>query len=290
MGLDSVSVLLLWTAIAIYALAFVAYSVDLAMRSGVASAELVDEKRVSRAKQLVAAGGGDPASTSETDEASETTKPPYSKRFVFARIGTSLTVLGFLLHLGAAVTRGLASGYVPWANLYEFIMMGTLLIVLVYLITLTRVDVRFAGAFILGLVVVLLGLSATNFFVEVVPLAVPLQSVWLVIHVFVASLSVALFALAFAMSVLQLMQSRREQKQTGLRFLVTLPTADRLEVLTYRFITIGFVLWTFTLIAGAIWASSAWARYWGWDVKEVWTFIIWVLYAGFIHARATRAA
>jgi cytochrome c-type biogenesis protein CcsB len=72
------------------------------------------------------------------------------------------------------------------------------------------------------------------------------------------------------------------------RALRTVPSSPQLEALAYRCTTYGFVLWTFTLIAGAIWAQSAWTRYWGFDVKETWTFIIWVLYAGYIHARSTR--
>jgi cytochrome c-type biogenesis protein CcsB len=87
----------------------------------------------------------------------------------------------------------------------------------------------------------------------------------------------------------QLLQARREARGgEGLRFLSTLPNAERLENLAYRLILVGFVFWTFTLIAGAIWAERAWGRYWGWDTKEVWTFIIWTIFAGYIHARATR--
>ena len=116
----------------------------------------------------------------------------------------------------------------------------------------------------------------------------PLKSVWLVIHVFVASLSTAFLALAFGLSVMQLLQARRERlavvaAENGggpeRSFLRTLPSAEALEGLAYRLAIIGFILWTFTLIAGAIWAQDAWGRYWGFDVKEVWTFIIWVLYA-----------
>jgi cytochrome c-type biogenesis protein CcsB len=111
--------------------------------------------------------------------------------------------------------------------------------------------------------------------------------------VFVASLGTAFLALGFALSVVQLIQSRQEALRLELsalklRFLATLPNADRLENLAYRVNIIGFIFWTFTLIAGAVWAESAWGRYWGWDTKEVWTFIIWVIYAGYIHARATR--
>ncbi len=306
--LDSVSVLLVWTAIAIYALAFVAYAVDLARR-GAMAVEVKDaaakDARV-REREVVMAGAGHGASRDAVaaqalgGESALDAPIGRRQRLVWARIGTSLTVLGFLFHLGADVTRGIAAGRVPWSNMYEFALTGTLLIVAVYLAVLFRYDLRFLGTFITGLVVVLLGGTAIWFYTDIVPLMDPLKSVWLVIHVFVASLSTALFALAFALSVLQLMQARRERKtaaadasatgpaKTGPRFLRTLPSADALESLAYRFAIIGFIFWTFTLIAGAIWANDAWGRYWGFDTKEVWTFVIWVLYAGYIHARATR--
>lgn len=306
LGLESISVLLVWTAIAIYALAFAAYAVDLARRGAAA----VDAKDAAtqRARELVGADvgyagvvgamrAGEAASGSALD-----TPIGRRPRFVWARIGTSLTVLAFLFHLGADVTRGIAAGRVPWSNMYEFALTGTLLIVAVYLAVLLRYDLRFLGTFITGLVAVLLGGTAIWFYTEIVPLMDPLKSVWLVIHVFVASLATALFALAFGLSVLQLMQARRERKTapaagpadegptagSGPRFLRTLPSADALESLAYRFAIIGFIFWTFTLIAGSIWANDAWGRYWGFDTKEVWTFVIWVLYAGYIHARATR--
>ena len=224
-------------------------------------------------------------------------------RYVWARIGTTLTALGFLFHLGATVLRGVAAERVPWSNMYEFALTGLLLIVGVYLAVLTKYDLRFLGSFITGLAVVLLGGATLAFHVEVVPLADPLKSVWLVIHVFVAILATSLFALAFGLSVVQLLQTRRERKlaeaaadpeaasadPTPRRsFLRTLPDADALESLAYRFAIVGFIFWTFTLIAGAIWANDAWGRFWGFDTKEVWTFVIWVLYAGYIHARATR--
>jgi cytochrome c-type biogenesis protein CcsB len=282
-GLDDISVLMLWTAVAIYVLAFVAYSVDLARRSEVASNAKL------RAEAELVTAGGTGAAIAKTPARDAATP-----RYEFARIGTSLTVLAFLLHLGATITRGIAAERVPWANNYEFAMTGTLLIVAVFLAVLTRIDLRFLGTFIVGLVVTLMGTSAVSFYVEVTPLADPLKSTWLVIHVFVASLATAFLAIAFALSVTQLMQLRRQRllsegaAKTGPKFLRTLPNADTLEGMAYRFATIGFIFWTFTLIAGAIWANDAWSRYWGFDVKETWTFIIWVLYAGYIHARATR--
>lgn len=310
--LDDVSVLLVWTAIAIYALAFIAYAVDLARRGAVAVDAKDAAARTARDRELVAAGAGGSSRGGivEAMRAQETASEaalnaPVGRRarLVWARIGTSLTVLGFLFHLGGDVTRGIAAGRVPWSNMYEFALTGTLLIVAVYLGVLFRYDLRFLGTFITGLVVVLLGGTAIWFYTDIVPLMDPLKSVWLVIHVFVASLATALFALAFGLSVLQLMQARREAKtaalakaeaaaagtaKTGPRFLGTLPGAEALESLAYRFAILGFIFWTFTLIAGSIWANDAWGRYWGFDTKEVWTFVIWVLYAGYIHARATR--
>lgn len=283
--LNVISPILLWTAIAIYAAAFVAYAFDLARRSEVSA-----DAQTVRESALVGAGGGSGGGQAGVGSGTEA-KP---QRYVMARIGTSLTVLAFVFHLGATLARGFAAGRVPWANLYEFAMIGTLLIVAVFLVVLSRIDLRFLGTFITGLVVVLLGLAATNFYVEVSPLMDPLKSVWLIIHVFVASLATAFFALAFALSVIQLMQSRRERlvgegaEKTGPGFLRTFPTAERLESMAYRFTIIGFILWTFTLIAGSIWAYYAWSRFWGFDVKETWTFVIWVIYAGYIHARATR--
>ena len=308
LSLDAVSVLLIWTAIAIYALAFIAYALDLARRS----ADAVDAQGVpayATQRELAAVGtrlgSGAPDRSANTTSTGSVATPPRRSRQMWARVGTALTVLAFLFHFGATVTRGFAAGRVPWSNMYEFSMTGTLLIVAVYLVVLIRYDLRFLGTFITGLIVMLLaGVLLGGLYTEVVPLMDPLKSVWLVIHVFVASLGTAFFALAFALSVVQLMQARRERRAVEAseavadgtidasgrspRFLRTLPTADTLESLAYRFAIVGFIFWTFTLIAGSIWAQDAWGRYWGFDTKEVWTFVIWVLYAGYIHARATR--
>lgn len=341
--LDDASVLLIWTAVVLYALSFIAYAIDLGVRSAAATdakdaagrgasgtsaaGRGSNETSAAKARELVGAGagassgsgavsiefgdavaatavappnraaGGAPTDRAASAAGSGTGEATTPKRMVMARIGTTLMVLAFLFHLGGTITRGIAAERVPWSNMYEFAMTGTLMIVFVYLVVLIRYDLRYLGVLIAGLALVLLGGSAVTFYVEVVPLAEPLRSVWLVIHVFVATLSTAFFALAFGLSVLQLLQARRERLEKlpdskplarGLRFLRTLPGADALESLAYRFAIIGFAFWTFTLIAGSIWAQDAWGRYWGFDTKEVWTFVIWVLYAGYIHARATR--
>lgn len=291
---DSISLLVVWTAIAVYLLAFVAYAIDLAQRS-------VRRDEVQRARALVTAGGGDThsgAGVGRTALNEVRTRPEQRQRLLWARIGTVLTGFAFVFHLAGTIGRGLAAERVPWANMYEFALTGTLLIVAVYLIVLRRYDLRFLGSFLIGMVALLLGGATLGFYVEVTPLMDPLKSVWLIIHVFVASLGTALFAISCGLSATQLLQARRERrasgkggedaKRSGLGYLRTLPTAEALESLAYRFAIVGFIFWTFTLIAGSIWANDSWGRYWGFDTKEVWTFVIWVLYAGYIHARATR--
>jgi cytochrome c-type biogenesis protein CcsB len=291
-NLNELSILSLYSAMAVYALAFIAFSIDLAKRSSaVDAAEVETDKAGAKEASVANSAGGTSTLTRISARIANDAATPYG-RSASLRVGVSLSILAWALHLVAAVLRGIAADRVPWANMYEFAMTGTLLIVTVYLIVLTRIDLRFLGTFVSGLVLILLGI-AQQYYVEVAPLPPALQSVWLVIHVFVASLGTGFFALGFALSLVQLLQFRREErvgteKSSRLKFLKTLPTAVTLENLAYRTNIIGFILWTFTLMAGSIWAERAWGRYWGWDTKEVWTFIIWVIYAGYIHARATR--
>ena len=255
-----------YSAMAVYTLAFLAFTWDLATRSA--------KKPVP-----VMAGGGREA---EAPAAPASWGP-------FQRIGLTLSVLAWIVHLLATIGRGIAGNRVPWANMFEFGLTSTLLIVAVFLGTLFWKDLGYLGAYITGFVLLALGVVTVNFYVDVVPLPPALQSGWLVIHVFVASTATAFFALGAALSVLQLVRARYEAWQMAkARIMNTLPSSSVMESLAYRLNVVGFVLWSFTLIAGAIWAERAWGRYWGWDVKEVWTFIIWVLFAGYIHARATR--
>ena len=313
--LDSFSILSLYSAVALYTFAFICFALDLARRSSTASAAERAERGSSGAEAgaTVASGAASTAggiasvaggvgviasarvkTTIGAGEGSASASIDYG-RSPLLRIATALTVIGWLLHVSAVVLRGVAAGRVPWANMYEFSMTGTLMIVSVFLLTslLFKQDLRFLGTFITGLVLVLLMGAGLNFYVSVVPLPPALQSIWLIVHVVVAALATGFFALGFALSITQLFQFKREGlvaagKQSKVRLLATLPSAEKLEALAYRMNIVGFIMWTFTLMAGSVWAEKAWGRYWGWDTKEVWTFIIWVIFAGYIHARATR--
>lgn len=289
---DELSLVALYSAMSVYALAFIAFAIDLSRRGVVVQqAEVAARKAAKAAARSASKSGG--SVLLEAPDAPMVDRVEY-KDSPALRVGVALTVIAWLLQLGADVLRGIAASRVPWANMYEFALTGTLLIVTVFLgvVFFSKQDLRFLGTFITGLVLLFLGVATVNFYVAVAPLPPALQSAWLVIHVFVATTATGFFALGFALSVLQLMQARREKHvsegRSGIRFLATLPDSERLENLAYRINIVGFILWTFTLVAGAIWAERAWGRYWGWDTKEVWTFIIWTLYAGYIHARATR--
>ncbi len=263
--LASYALVAIYSAMAVYLLAFVFFTLDLAKRS----AENQKAAEVPReAEGGLAAGSG-------------------ARRM--ERIAFSLTVLAWVLHVAGAVLRGLAIGHVPWSNMFEFSLVSSGVIVGVFLLLQFWQNLRFLGTYISGAALVVLGVGTVNFYVPISPLPPALQSYWLVIHVFVATLGTAFFAVGAGLSIFQLLQSRREADRLArLSFLGTMPAAEKLENLAYRVIVVGFVFWTFTLIAGSIWAERAWGRYWGWDTKEVWTFIIWVLFAGYIHARATR--
>ena len=283
--LAAYSVVAVYSAIVVYVLAFIAFALDLSQRSAIAQS--AQAATVAPVKQ---ASGRSTAVLERTAPPLVPVTPGVSGRASrFQRTAFALVIVGWVVHLSALALRGVAAGRVPWGDLYGFVMTGTAIMVGVFIFIQFYRDVKFLGAFITGIVVLLLGLASVNFYVPVGPLNPALQSVWLVIHVFVATLGTGFFAVGGGLSVAQLLQARREAG--GLKrvpFLATFPSSEALENIAYRVIVVGFAFWTFTLIAGAIWAERAWGRYWGWDTKEVWTFIIWVTFAGYIHARATR--
>ena len=281
------SLVAIYSAMFVYALAFIFFTLDLARRWSDAKLDAA----VPAASLTVGAGVGSGGTTlldrPELADAPDVPGGPVRrKNSITARLGLIFTVMAWVLHVGGTIFRGVAAGRVPWANMFEFTLTATGIIIAVFLVLQFWQDLRFLGAYVTGFVLVFLGVATTNFYVDVVPLPPSLQSYWLVIHVFVASLGTGFYGMGAARSVVQLVQARREAK--GLGAVRGIPTAERLETLAYRLIVVGFVFWTFTLIAGSIWADHAWGRYWGWDTKEVWTFIVWVIFAGYIHARATR--
>lgn len=222
-----------------------------------------------------------------------------AQRFAFLLVSAAT-----LMHLLGVITRATATQRVPWANMYEFATTSTAVVTLAFLaFSIKRVELRALGTFVVGPVLLVLLLAQTVWIVPAAQLTPSLQnSHWIYIHIGVAIISTALSILGAVIAGLQLLQARHErglveQAQAGQempehwgRFghvLDRLPSSTVLETLSFRIHSVAFVCWTFTLIFGSIWAREAWGRFWGWDPKEVWTFIIWVIYAAYLHARTT---
>lgn len=210
-----------------------------------------------------------------------------SKTAKIARIATALMVLGFLLLLAAVIARGLSAHRVPWGNMYEFSITGALAFTGAYLAALQKYDLRWLGLPISIAVLLVLGTAITLLYRPSAPLVPALKSTWLVVHVSAAIISGGVFLLANSIAATYLILDRMESRGGRNAWAKRLPTLEVLDQLTYRLVAFVFPLWTFAVIAGAIWAESAWGRYWGWDPKETWAFITWVAYAAYLHARVT---
>ncbi len=213
---------------------------------------------------------------------------------LYGRIGVALTVVAAFLQFIALVSRGLAADpvRVPWGNMYEFTLMGTWVVVVGYLLLYNRFGLSWLSPVVTSFVLVTLMVDVLLLYTPVMPLRDALKSPWLVIHVVAAIIATGAFTLGGMCSALFLIKQRWEEKQaTGGRtggYLARLPTLEVLDRIAYRTHAFAFPIWTFAaLIAGPIWAYYAWGRYWGWDPKEVWAFITWVVYAAYLHARAT---
>jgi len=196
-------------------------------------------------------------------------------------LATGLLIVGFSL-------RGLAAGRFPLGNMYEFSLAAAIAVSLVYLIAATRTDLRWLGVWVVGAVLLTLGVAVTLLYTESAQLVPALKSWWLVIHVSAAAISGGAFTLSAGLITAYLIRLRAEERGTAGNGLASrLPSSQRLDALAYRTIAFVFPVWTFAVIAGAIWAENAWGRYWGWDPKETWAFVTWVIYAGYLHARST---
>jgi cytochrome c-type biogenesis protein CcsB len=205
-------------------------------------------------------------------------------------IGVALTVLGLTVHIAVIVTRGLAAGRFPLGNMYEFVVGLTAVFAIGWLALLARRPaMRPLGLFVTAALALLLGFASLVLYTAAGPLVPALQSYWLTIHVSAAATASGLFLLAFVPAALYLIRAGHDAGKRRFPYPIggKLPAADTLERLTFRLHTFAFPIWTLAVICGAIWAEASWGRYWGWDPKETWSFVSWVAYAAYLHARAT---
>ena len=236
------------------------------------------------AEELVLAGSAEPPPAANDDRTLQAEK--------YGRIGVAMTVIAATLHLLGLVSRGLATDpiRVPWGNMYEFTLAATFGVSVIYIVLMRKYDLRWLGMIVTGFIVAILMLDVTVLYKDAGPVMPSLHSYWLVIHVLAAITATGAFMVGGMLSLLYLVKESAE-KRGALRprgFLVQLPAIVVLDRVAYRLHAIAFPIWTFAaLVAGPVWAKAAWGSYWNWDPKEVWAFITWVVYAAYLHARAT---
>ncbi len=282
----------MYSAIAVYAGGMVAFAAEWAFGARVVSRAA--DSSVSRTRSVLGSTGIGATAVVVPPRIQSWSKTQFTADKP-GRIAVALTLLAFGLHLAAVLCRGLSAQRVPWGNMYEFSTAAALAVSGAFLVLLTRQPVRWLGVFVVPVVLLTLGLAVTVLYTESAQLVPALNSYWLVIHVLAAVISSGAFTLGAVASLLYLLVARyRKYPPEGgsntRRFaalLGRLPSAEVLDRTAYRAHVFVFPLWTFAVIAGAIWAERAWGRYWGWDPKEIWAFITWVVYAAYLHARAT---
>jgi len=293
-GMARLSDHFLLVTVVIYSLAMLAYAGELAYGRRRAKATATQREP---ALAVAAAGSArarpdgpgraGPGGTVREGQAAEIARPAGP----WIRAALALTAAGLATHGLGIVTRGLAAHRVPWGNMYEFVTAITCGAVMVFLALAVRYRAYFLGLFVMIPVVLGLGLCATVLYTAAGPLMPALHSYWIAIHVTAAAVSSGIFIVAATATVMYLFADRHARQVVagagGGGIMRRLPKPEVLDRLAYRTVVFGFPIWTFAIIAGAIWADQAWGRYWGWDPKETWAFITWVAYAGFLHARAT---
>lgn len=215
------------------------------------------------------------------------TKLDFSKTERIGRLGSAFMLIATLLLLAGVIFRGISANRVPWGNMYEFSITGALSFSIAYLFALVKYKMRWLALPASIAILITVGTAVTLLYVPSAPLVPALKSTWLVIHVSAAIISGGVFLLANFIAGTYLILDRYEQKSARPVWMQKLPSLESLDNFSYRLIALVFPIWTFSVIAGAIWAEAAWGRYWGWDPKETWAFITWVAYAAYLHARVT---
>ncbi len=207
-------------------------------------------------------------------------------------LGLVLVVPGAAVHLGAIISRGFADSHYPLANMYEYSSMCALVAVTVFVLMTVRYPVAsLGGGLALFVVVALMGVGY-GLYQSPEPLVPALQSYWLKIHVSSMMASSGVLVSSFVFAGLYLVKDRSASVKSwlhGSAIAARLPSLETLDRLTFRAILLGFPIWTFGTMAGAIWGEHAWGRWWGWDPKETWAAITWMVYAIYLHAHGLRA-
>jgi cytochrome c-type biogenesis protein CcsB len=307
-GLAHLSNGLLISAVVVYAVAMLAYACDFAFGRKKAPSVVKAQVPVLVSAQAgslagaspvtgdAPAGGAGPGASAAVGGAAATAPVQRLGRGpvgFWVTTAVVLTCVGLAFHIAGVTTRGLAVHRLPWGDMYEFVTSLTCVAVAFFLAAMVRFRAYYMGLFLMAAVVLVLGLAETVIYTPAGELPPALQSYWLAIHVTAMTLATGIFFVAAVTGITYLVVDRHARRVAAGRphgadgILRRLPGPEELDRLAYRTIVFGFPVWTFGVIAGAIWADYAWGSYWSWDPTETWAFITWVVYACFLHARAT---
>ena len=209
----------------------------------------------------------------------------FNRKAGAGKVATTLLVCGLLVHTASLVVRSDAANRPPFLNLYEYTLSCLWGVSLVYLVTEFKTKNRDVGVFVTPLIA-LFSFMALQLPTEVNPTMPALRSAWRVPHIATAIFAYAAFGVAFGMAIMYHIQDRVEGKKNSF-WANRLPDKKNIDKAIYRMIAFGFMMQTALLITGAIWAQFAWGRYWGWDPKETWALVTWLIYAAFLHTRVT---
>lgn len=269
------------TALTVYVLAMGMFLAALASKRQV----------VEKSAELVAAGAAPtvvPASDVRTPGKLETAaKAPLGDRL--AKMAFGVVLLATALQIGSIVLRGFATGRAPWGNMYEFVSISCAAGMVAALFVLRKREYRPLLGFVLLPVVILLFIAGTYLYTNAAPVVPALKSYWLAIHVSIVATGSGVFLVSGVASILYLLKLKYPNPSDRFwgRILQRVPPAQTLDRLAYKTVVFAFPLFGLGVICGAIWAEAAWGRFWGWDPKETVSFIAWVIYAAYLHARAT---
>jgi cytochrome c-type biogenesis protein CcsB len=210
-----------------------------------------------------------------------------------AKAGLWVTVTGIVVN-GAGIGMRWAEsyrldiGHAPFSNLYESLVFFAFTIAVIFVVIDRKYKVPIVGTFTVPLAFLALAYASLspNINEQIQPLLPALKSNWLIAHVITCFIGYAAFAIAFGVSIMYLVKQGREKETGG--WISLLPDLDAMDDLNYQLIMFGFLFLTVGIITGAVWANTAWGRYWGWDPKETWSLITWIVYAVLLHARNMR--
>ncbi len=219
----------------------------------------------------------------------------FKKSALFKKFSLALTMFGLigntiLLALRIVVKfndSGLVIEQYKFLNTYEFLLAFTWFTVLLTLLLIQRDQVKVCGTFIMPIILVLfvyvlLVEAGTTTDLSRFPI---FRSNWLTGYMLTSALSYSAFAISFGLGIMYLLKDYLNKTNPRGTFTQYLPGLDALDQLGYRFVSHGFPFFTISIVLGAIWANNAWGRFWSWEPKETWSFISWLAYIAYLHAR-----